>query len=215
MGRHCGFIAMNATLAARHVDICLIPEMDIDLEKVLSHAVQLMKTQRYAVIVVAEGCGDTLIKGTGETDAGGNKLLADAGLFLKEQITARFKREGLPLTIKYIDPTYMIRAVPANAFDSKYCSTLAQNAVHGALAGYSGITVGKVNERYVYLPIHAITKQDLYLSISLSLSIYIYMYVCMYIYIYICIRMHFINNSLHKYFITEQAGPRVDTTGPS
>jgi len=150
---------MYACLAARHADICLLPEMNIDVEKVLEQAVQLMKTQKHAVIVVAEGCGDTMIKSSGAVDAGGNKLLADAGLWLKDTITARFKELGLPLTIKYIDPTYMIRSLPANAFDSTYCSNLAQNAVHAAFAGYSGVTVGKVSERYVYLPINAITMQ--------------------------------------------------------
>ena len=69
-------------------------------------------------------------------------------------------KEKKPLTIKYIDPTYMIRSVPANSFDSTYCSVLGQNAVHGAMAGYSGVTVGKIYERYVYLPIHAITQQE-------------------------------------------------------
>ncbi|CAE7573144.1 PFK5, partial [Symbiodinium necroappetens] len=159
MGRHCGFIAMNAALAARNVDICLIPEMDIDLEKVLNHTEHLMRTKGHAVIVVAEGCGDTLIQSSGATDAGGNKILADVGPWLKDTITARFKSLGLPLTIKYIDPTYMIRSVPANSFDSTYCSVLGQMAVHGAMAGYSGITVGKIYERYCYLPIHAITNQ--------------------------------------------------------
>jgi len=159
MGRHCGFIAMNAALAARTVDICLIPEMDIDLEKVLKQVEQLMRTKGHCVIVVAEGCGDTLIKSSGEIDAGGNKILADVGPWLKDTITARFKTLQLPLTIKYIDPTYMIRSVPANSFDSTYCSVLGQMAVHGAMAGYSGITVGKIYERYCYLPIHAITNQ--------------------------------------------------------
>lgn len=78
---------------------------------------------------------------------------------LKTAITKRMKEMDIPLTIKYIDPTYMIRSVPANAFDSQYCATLAQNAVHAAMAGYSGVTVGKVHERFVYLPIHAITNQ--------------------------------------------------------
>ncbi|CAK9009325.1 ATP-dependent 6-phosphofructokinase 3 (ATP-PFK 3) (Phosphofructokinase 3) (Phosphohexokinase 3) [Durusdinium trenchii] len=140
MGRHCGFIAMNAALAARDVDVCLIPEMDIDLEKVLQHIEHLMRTKGHCVIVVAEGCGDTLIQSSGEKDAGGNKILADVGPWLKDTITARFKTLGLPLTIKYIDPTYMIRSVAANSYDSTYCSVLGQMAVHGAMAGYSGIT---------------------------------------------------------------------------
>ncbi|CAE8600555.1 unnamed protein product [Polarella glacialis] len=159
MGRHCGFIALHACLASRNADICLLPEMDIDLEKVLAHTAHLMKTKGHAVIVVAEGCGDTIIQSSGELDAGGNKKLADVGPWLKGAITDRFKSLGLPLTIKYIDPTYMIRAIPANAFDSQYCAILAQHAVHGALAGYSGVTVGKIHERFVYLPIHAITMQ--------------------------------------------------------
>lgn len=159
MGRHCGWIAATATIAARHVDICLIPEMTISLGKVLDHVVTVMKRQRYAVIVVAEGCGDTLIEGTGEKDAGGNKILSDVGVYLKEQITTHCKKQQVPLTVKYIDPTYMIRSVPANAFDSMYCSNLAQGAVHAAMAGFTGITVGKVDERYVALPIHAIVHK--------------------------------------------------------
>lgn len=159
MGRHCGFIALHATLAARNVDICLIPEMDISLPKLLDYVATVMKTKRRAVIVVAEGCGDTIISSAGGTDAGGNKVLADVGPYLKDEITAHLKAAGVPVSIKYIDPTYMIRSVPANAFDSVYCSLLAQQAVHGAMAGYSGFTVGKVDERYVMLPIHSITEK--------------------------------------------------------
>lgn len=160
MGRSCGFIAAMATLAARVVDICLIPEMNISKDKLLDYVVQVMRSKRQAVIVVAEGCGDTIIKNeTGATDAGGNKVLADVGPYLKDEILAHCKKLGIPCTIKYIDPTYMIRSVPANAYDSLYCATLAQQAVHGAMAGYTGITVGKVDERYVMLPIHAITKE--------------------------------------------------------
>eukprot|EP00928_Gymnodinium_smaydae_P064585 TRINITY_DN4786_c2_g4_i1.p1 TRINITY_DN4786_c2_g4~~TRINITY_DN4786_c2_g4_i1.p1 ORF type:complete len:1698 (+),score=336.90 TRINITY_DN4786_c2_g4_i1:621-5096(+) len=157
MGRHCGWIALEATLAARNVDICLIPEMNISLPKLLTQALHLVKTKGFATIVVAEGCGDTLIASAGERDAGGNKKLADVGAWLNDQLSDYFRKMQVPLTIKYIDPTYTIRAVEANANDSVYCSILAQQAVHGAMAGYSGITVGKVDERYVMLPIHAIT----------------------------------------------------------
>lgn len=161
MGRHCGHITLNAAIAAGHCDICLLPEMDIDVDKVLAHTVQCMKKKGNCVIVVAEGCGDTMIKNdTGETDAGGNKKLADVGSYFADCLKTHLKKEGLPFTIKFIDPTYMIRSVPANSYDSVYCSVLAQNAVHGAMAGFSGITVGKVHERYVYLPIYAITKQQ-------------------------------------------------------
>lgn len=157
MGRHCGFIAMNAVVAARNVDICLLPEMSISLEKVLANVADRMRTQKHMVIVVAEGCGDTIISASGATDAGGNKQLADVGNFLKGEIGSHLKKLGVEHTIKYIDPTYMIRSVRANANDSVYCSTLAQTAVHAAMAGYTGCTVGQVDERLVMLPIHAIT----------------------------------------------------------
>lgn len=52
------------------------------------------------------------------------------------------------------DPTYMIRAIPSNASDNVYCTLLAQSAVHGAMAGYTGFTVGPVNTRHCYIPFH-------------------------------------------------------------
>merc|ERR1719436_2392131 len=69
MGRHCGWIAANATIAARHVDCCLIPEMNISLPKLLDYILGVMRKKQYAVLVVAEGCGDTIISGDGATDA--------------------------------------------------------------------------------------------------------------------------------------------------
>jgi 6-phosphofructokinase 1 len=156
MGRHCGWVAAMGSSAARSVDLCLIPEMEIDLDRVLSYVAEVMKRKKYCVIVVAEGCGDTLIKGDGATDAGGNKVMADVGPWLRDAILAHTKKESIPCTIKYIDPTYMIRSVQANAFDNMYCSVLAQEAVHGAMAGYTCFTVGKIDNVYCMIPIHAI-----------------------------------------------------------
>ena len=48
----------------------------------------------------------------------------------------------------------MIRAVPANASDNVYCTVLAQSAIHGAMAGYTGYTVGPVNGRQCYIPFY-------------------------------------------------------------
>lgn len=60
---------------------------------------------------------------------------------MKDQIGTFFKKQGLPSTVKYIDPSYMVRSVPAISADSIYCSLLAQNAVHGAMAGFTQFTV--------------------------------------------------------------------------
>eukprot|EP00930_Biecheleria_cincta_P040448 TRINITY_DN27715_c0_g1_i6.p1 TRINITY_DN27715_c0_g1~~TRINITY_DN27715_c0_g1_i6.p1 ORF type:complete len:697 (+),score=123.93 TRINITY_DN27715_c0_g1_i6:155-2245(+) len=156
MGRHAGFIAMHACLAARNVDLCLVPEMDIDMDTVKAHIAEIMEKWPHCVVVIAEGLGDTLIKSQG-ADAGGNKSLADIGPWFKKQIEAHMKALKRPFTCKYIDPSYMIRASPPDSFDSVYCSNLAMAAVNGCFAGYTGFTVGKISNHYVMIPIDEIT----------------------------------------------------------
>ncbi|EKU22888.1 6-phosphofructo-2-kinase / fructose-2,6-bisphosphatase, partial [Nannochloropsis gaditana CCMP526] len=156
MGRSAGFIAVHATLASGDVDLCLIPEVPIVLEGergCLPHLAQRVQQKGHAVVVVAEGAGEELLGQSAEKDASGNKKLPAIGQFLKEKIGIYFKSQGQPSTVKYIDPSYMVRSVPANAADSIYCSLLAQNAVHGAMAGFTQFTVGLCNNRLVYLPI--------------------------------------------------------------
>jgi 6-phosphofructokinase 1 len=103
--------------------------------------------------VVAEGAGEEILGTSDEKDAGGNKKLPKIGEYLKDQIVDYFKSKGTEATVKYIDPSYMIRSVPANASDSLYCMLLAQNSVHGAMAGYTAFSTGLVNNRVVYIPI--------------------------------------------------------------
>ncbi|KAL0330398.1 UNVERIFIED_CONTAM: ATP-dependent 6-phosphofructokinase [Sesamum radiatum] len=64
------------------------------------------------------------------------------------------------LTQYIADPTYMIRAIPSNAADNVYCTLLAQSAVHGAMAGYTGFTSGLVNGRQTYIPFNRITESQ-------------------------------------------------------
>ena len=106
-------------------------------------------------------CGD----GQGSTDASGNRRYPDVGIHLKEKIIAYFKEEEhnpnhLNVSVKYIDPSYMIRSVPANAFDSIQCLILAENVVHGMMAGFTGFTVGVCNNRSVYIPIKELTDNS-------------------------------------------------------
>jgi len=156
MGRQSGFIALLASLASRDVDYCLIPEVPFHVLTLLRHLKYSLEKKDHVVIVIAEGAGSHL-GSSGEKDLSGNPILLDIGNFLKKNISNYFKKEGIEIAIKYIDPTYMIRSVPPNAYDSIYCSMLAQNAVHGAMAGFSGFTVGLINEHYVFLPIKAVT----------------------------------------------------------
>jgi len=164
MGRYAGFIAMYASLAARDVNICLIPEFPFDLEGprgVLEFVLDRVRKKRHCIIVVAEGATSAIrdAKVGGESkDASGNVIYGDVGVFLKDKIASYAKKHGVDVTLKYIDPTYMIRSVPANAFDREICSALAQNAVHGAMAGFTGFTLGSINNRGAMIPISEITK---------------------------------------------------------
>lgn len=163
MGRSAGFIAAHATLSSGDVNLCLIPEVPIELfgqRSCLDHLERVLEEKGHAVVVVAEGAGEELLGTSSIVDAGGNKKLPPIGEFMKHQILEHFKKKSKECTVKYIDPSYMIRSVPANAADSLYCMILAQNAVHGAMAGYTGFTVGLSANRVVYFPITAITQNS-------------------------------------------------------
>ncbi|XP_065016263.1 ATP-dependent 6-phosphofructokinase 3-like [Musa acuminata AAA Group] len=167
MGRYSGFIAMYATLASRDVDCCLIPESPFYLEGkggLLEFIEKRLKENGHMVIVVAEGAGqDLLVKSMqsmDHEDASGNKLLLDVGLWLSQKIKDHFSsnKKKMSINLKYIDPTYMIRAVPSNASDNVYCTLLAHSAIHGAMAGYTGFTIGPVNGRHAYIPFCRVTE---------------------------------------------------------
>lgn len=175
MGRHAGFIAAHATLASGDVDVCLVPEVPVVLEGplgVLTHVRATLKRKRSVVIVVAEGAAEDILeaemikKGIPiEVDAGGNKKLPAVGAWLQGKVKdymATAGEGGKPMNHKiiYIDPSYMIRSVPANPADSVYCCVLAQSSVHGAMGGFTGFTTGLINNRVVYIPIPAITANS-------------------------------------------------------
>ncbi|ESQ54317.1 hypothetical protein EUTSA_v10024824mg [Eutrema salsugineum] len=167
MGRYSGFIAMYATLASRDVDCCLIPESPFFLEGqggLFEFIDKRLKENGHMVIVIAEGAGQDLLAESEEQsttlkDASGNKLLQDIGLWISQRIKDHFAKK-MTLNLKYIDPTYMIRAVPSNASDNVCCTLLAQSAVHGVMAGYNGFTVGLVNGRHTYIPFYRITERQ-------------------------------------------------------
>jgi len=157
MGRDSGFIAAYASLSIQESNFVLIPEMDFELEgpKGFLHALrERLERRHHALIVVAEGAGRHFFDAeTFEKDASGNIKNKDIGLYLKEKITEDFKSRDIPITLKYIDPSYIIRSAPANANDSKFCGLLAQNAVHAAMAGKTDFVVGHWNHLFTLLPI--------------------------------------------------------------
>jgi len=156
MGRDSGFIAAQATLANTDVNFCLVPEVPFVLEGD-GGLLQLLKRRlvrrRHAVIVVAEGAGQDLIGTQRACDESGNIIHEDIGLFLKSRISKFFEKENLPVTIKYIDPSYIIRSRPATANDSMFCLEMGQNAVHAGMSGRTNMLVGYWNQHYTHVPI--------------------------------------------------------------
>jgi len=159
MGRYSGFIAATATLAQQDVNFVLIPEVDFDLEGpngFLAALEKRLKQRGHAVIVVAEGAGQKFFENiTTERDESGNIRLKDIGLFLKDAITSYFHAKGTDVSLKYIDPSYMIRSLPANANDNVFCSFLGRDAVHAGLAGKTKLLVGRWNNHFVHIPMSA------------------------------------------------------------
>ena len=153
MGRESGFIAAFATLANSEVNYCLIPEVPFTLDAFLAVLHRRLENRGHAVIVVGEGAGQDLMQSARGKDASGNVRLGDIGLFLKDSINAYFKGIGMEVNLKYIDPSYTIRSVPANAHDSAFCLLLGHNAVHAAMAGRTDMVVGFWRNEFTHLPI--------------------------------------------------------------
>ena len=157
MGREAGFLAAFAALGSGDVDAVLLPEVPIKLrgdDGILPHIFNRVKEKQYAVVVVAEGAGKNLLGDTGLKEEGsGNDILPPIAEYIRDQIKDYFKEQNEEVRMKYIDPSYNVRAVAANAIDSMYCYQLAHNAVHGCMNGLTGFSTGMVNNRTVYIPI--------------------------------------------------------------
>ena len=154
MGRHSGFIACYAALANNDADYVLIPEVPVDIDDFLPHLRRRVATRGHALVVVAEGAGQEYLRDApARLDASGNRRLGDFGLYLRERILDDFAAAGEEANLKYIDPSYLIRSVPANPYDSVYCLRLAQAAVHAAMAGRTEMVVGSWRGRFVHVPI--------------------------------------------------------------
>ena len=160
MGRHSGFIAATAVLAQQDVNFVLIPEVDFDLEGPggLLRAIRDRLAERgHAVVVVAEGAGQKFFQdANAERDASGNIKLKDIGLFLKDSIISYFESKGIDISLKYIDPSYMIRSLPANTNDRVFCNFLGRNAVHAGMSGKTNVLIGHWNNHFVHLPMKTV-----------------------------------------------------------
>jgi 6-phosphofructokinase 1 len=159
MGRDSGFIATFAVLANSHVNFCLVPEVPFKLEGLLQALEERLAQRGHAVIVVAEGAGQDLLAQTAECDASGNIRYGDIGVFLRDRIKEHFSQTGRKVELKYIDPSYTIRSLPADAWDSAFCLLLGQYAVHAGMAGRTDMIVAYWNHQGTHVPISLAVSQ--------------------------------------------------------
>jgi 6-phosphofructokinase 1 len=157
MGRDAGFIAAGAALVNQEANFVLVPEVPFPLEgengflRALEHR---LLSRGHALVVVAEGAGQHLFDvGNVEHDASGNVRYQDIGVYLRNRIEAYFAERGTTINLKYIDPSYSIRSVPANAWDRTLTDRMARNAVHAAMAGKTDVMMGWWNQAVVHVPI--------------------------------------------------------------
>jgi 6-phosphofructokinase 1 len=164
MGRYAGFIAAGATLASQEVNFTLVPEVPFELdgpEGFLAVLEERLEERGHAVIVLAEGAGQHLFEeAESRRDASGNLKLHDIGRYFHQRIAEHFAARDKPAYIKYIDPSYLVRSVPANTSDSLYCDSLARHAVHAALAGKTDVLIGYWHNVFIHVPIPAVTRRS-------------------------------------------------------
>jgi 6-phosphofructokinase 1 len=160
MGRHSGFITAQATLANSDVNVCLVPEVPFSLEGLLHTLEQRLSERHHALVAVAEGAAQDLLSADPNAkDPSGNVKLQDVGTFLRDKMNHYFGAQKKEFTVKYIDPSYIIRSVPANAMDSEYCLALGQYAVYAGMSGRTNMMVGYWNQHFTHVPLALATQE--------------------------------------------------------
>ena len=173
MGRAAGFIAAGAAIASQEANFVLVPEIPFPLEGeggFLETLERRILTRGHALVVVAEGAGQHLFDTEGsEQDASGNIRFEDIGTFLRDRIKRHFAERKLELNLKYIDPSYAIRSVPANAWDRILTDRMARAAVHAAMAGKTDAMIGYWNQEIIHVPISTAVAEKKRLSLESDL----------------------------------------------
>jgi 6-phosphofructokinase 1 len=157
MGRDAGFVAAGATIVSQEVNFALIPEIPFPLNGeggFLEALEDRVRARKHAVVVVAEGAGQHLFEDEPEAcDASGNLLHRDIGEHLRREIISYFKQQNTPCNLKYFDPSYLIRSIPANARDRVITDQMGRHAVHAAMAGKTALLIGSMHNKFIHVPI--------------------------------------------------------------
>ncbi|MGC9315301.1 MAG: 6-phosphofructokinase, partial [bacterium] len=145
MGRHAGWIALEAGLASS-ADIILLPEEPFDIDHDLCDPLKKMKEQgrEYAIVVVSEGAklkvehdrdGSLFLQDV-DRDEFGHVRLGGIGKILSDEIEDRIGWESRDVVFGHLQ-----RGGPPSAFDRYVSLRFGVTAANAVADGKSGVMV--------------------------------------------------------------------------
>ncbi|GLZ10490.1 pyrophosphate--fructose 6-phosphate 1-phosphotransferase [Actinomadura sp. NBRC 104425] len=156
MGRHAGWIALHAGMAAG-ANVILIPERPFDIDKVVEYVESRFKTRYAPIIVVAEGAhpvdGQMELQ-TGELDAFGHVRLGGIGQRLADEIEKRTGKEARCTVLGHIQ-----RGGTPSAFDRVLATRFGLQAIDAVRAGDFGKMVALRGTEIVRVGLDEATKE--------------------------------------------------------
>lgn len=164
MGRHSGYLALGATYG--QPDIVLIPEVPLNVDRLVERVIETYELQKNVMIVCGEGIVDErgveLGSETASTDPAGNKVLSGAADALRQVLiqrlgdsyfTSRRRNESARTAIFTRKVGHTQRGGRPVLFDRFYGSLLGGQAVDLLIEGHvNGVAVLQRNkERGFYI----------------------------------------------------------------
>ncbi|GGS54972.1 pyrophosphate--fructose 6-phosphate 1-phosphotransferase [Planobispora rosea] len=156
MGRHAGWIALHAGMAAG-ANVILIPEKPFDIDRVCAYVESRFKTRYAPIIVVAEGAhpveGQMALQ-DGELDAFGHVKLGGIGEMLAKEIEKRTGKEARTTVLGHIQ-----RGGTPTAFDRVLATRFGLRAIDAAHEGEFGTMVALQGTEIVTVGLDEATKE--------------------------------------------------------
>ena len=165
MGREAGWIALHAAIAGG-VQVCLIPEIPYDIQKVLQHINRRYeKGKGFATIIIAEGAkpsgGDRLEK---DSDEVGYKMKRLGGVAY--QLSDELKAAGCKADIREMVLGHLQRGGTPIAFDRILSSAFGVKAFEMVLDKKFGRMVVYKNNDYCDVSLLEATKSYNYVDVD-------------------------------------------------
>ncbi len=158
MGRYAGWIALHAAIAGG-AEVCLIPEIPYDINKVMEAIMQRYDGGRgFANIVIAEGAtpiGGEMAFSENETPGAMKIRLGGAGMRLADEL----RKAGCPIEIRETILGHLQRGGTPNAFDRILASQFGVKAFELVLAKKWGHMVAYRHPNIIAVPIKEAIKE--------------------------------------------------------